>query len=353
LDGCFDRRVQREGYVKNAMGALVVGGAALACVVAGIAGASSAATRPQVGKVVARIPIPPGGGGLALGEGAVWSTTNEVSTLTRIDPERNAVVARIEVARRNQCPEFPRSCGEVAAGNGAVWVSHPSDNTVSRVDPQTNRVTATIPVGPQPTPVAVTPGAIWVANIGGPSVSRIDPATNLVVATIPLGPARACCSEHMALTVGGGAVWVGVPNLNAVVRVDPSTNRVSATVKLSEFRSGQPCGFLAATQGAVWAAGAHCPSTTGDGVVTRIDPRRTRVTGIVSGFRSPIGLALGFGSLWVSDLDSKTIDRVNPQRRRVVARLRVTGIPIVLAVGFGSVWLRDDGGRVLRIRPQG
>jgi YVTN family beta-propeller protein len=336
--------------------AFIAGVVALACAVAAIATASGATSRqaahPRVGKVLARIPIAPGGGGLALGEGAVWSTTNDVSTLTRIDPDSNAVVASIQVARRNACPEFPRSCGEVAAGNGAVWVSHPSDNTMSRIDARTNRVTATIPVGPQPTAIGITPGAVWVANIGGPSVSRIDPATNQVVATISVGPARACCSEHMPLTVGGGAVWVGVPSLNRVVRIDPSTNSISATIKLSELRSGQPCGFLAAMQGAVWVAGAHCPSSSGDGVVTRIDANTNSVTRIVRGFSAPIGLALGFGSLWVGDLDAKTIDRVNRRKGRVAARLRVGGIPIVLGVGFGSVWVRDDGGRVLRIKPQ-
>jgi streptogramin lyase len=67
---------------------------------------------------------------------------------------------------------------------------------------------------------------------------------------------------------------------------------------------------------------------------------------------APIGLGLGFGSLWVADIDRKTIDRVNPRTGRIVARLRVGGIPIRLAIGFGSVWVRDDTGRVLRIAPQ-
>jgi hypothetical protein len=35
---------------------------------------------------------------------------------------------------------------------------------------------------------------------------------------------------------------------------------------------------------------------------------------------TPIGLALGFGSLWVADIDRKTIDRINPRTGRMVAR---------------------------------
>jgi len=67
---------------------------------------------------------------------------------------------------------------------------------------------------------------------------------------------------------------------------------------------------------------------------------------------APIGLAAGFGSVWVADLDSKAIDRISPRTGRIVARLPVGGLPVRLAVGFGSVWVRDDTGRVLRIKPK-
>jgi hypothetical protein len=185
----------------------------------------------------------------------------------------------------------------------------------------------------------------------GPSLSRIDPTTNKVVATIRIGPARACCSDHIAVTSVGGSVWATVTKLGTVVRIDPNTNKVSATIRLSWIRSGQPCGFLAANQRGVWAAGAHCPASSGYGVVTQIDPRTNRPTRAVTGFKAPIGVALGFGSLWVGDLDVKTIDRVNPRTRRIIGRLRVGGIPIQVATGFGSVWVGDGSGRVLRIRP--
>jgi virginiamycin B lyase len=342
--------------MKRMSGAMVAGVAALACTLGLLAAAATAPARdhayPRGGKVMARISIPKGSGGLAVGEGAVWAMGNDGSTLSRIDPTSNAVVTRIAIEARNPCPEFPRSCGEAAAGNGAVWVARPSDDTVSRIDPATNKVTAIIHVGPQPAGVAVSPGAIWVANIGGPTVSRIDSKTNTVVATIRIGPARACCSEHTALTSGGRAVWATVTKLGAVVRIDPKTNKVAARVRLSAIRSGQPCGFLAASQSAVWAAGAHCPASSGDGVVTRIDARTNRPSRPMAGFTAPIGVALGFGAVWVGDLDAKTIDRVNPRTRRIVGRLPVGGVPIQVATGFGSVWVGDGSGRVLRIKPQ-
>lgn len=329
---------------------------ALACLAA-VAAAPARVPLPPGGKVVAKIRIPQGPGGLAVGEGAVWAASEDASILSRIDAARNRVVARIEVAHRKPCPGFPQSCGEAIAGNGALWLSRASENTVLRIDPQTNRVVATIQVGLKPSAIASSSGAVWVVNRGDlsqetkalvpPTLSRIDPATNEVVATIRLGPAAACCSDHMSVTVGAGAVWAGVPNLGAVLRVDPATNKVVARIRLS----APACGQLAADARAVWAAGGFATGCAG--FVARVDPRTNRPVGSVKGEMGPIGLALGFGSLWVADLASKSIDRVNLRSGRIVARLPVGGIPIRLGVGFGSVWVRDDSGRVLRISPTG
>jgi YVTN family beta-propeller protein len=254
------------------------------------------------------------------------------STLMRIDPRRNAVVARIKVSP----PET------TAAGDGAVWLSYPSESTVSRLDPATNKVMATIHVGPQPAGVALSPGAVWVANAGGPSVSRIDPATNRVVATIRVGPKLACCSEHMELSTDGDAVWAAVPNANKVVQIDPATNSVIAAVKLPYC----PEAFLAADERSVWSAGGGCAD-----VVGRIDSRTKKLMAKLAE-PHPVGLALAFGSVWVAVIDSANVDQLDPQTGRLIARLHVGGTPVRLAVGFGSVWVNDDNGRVLRIQPQ-
>jgi hypothetical protein len=85
--------------------------AALACSVALVAAARGAPTDnsgvPRGGKVVARIAIPQGSGGPRGRRGrAVWTMSDAVSTLLRIDPERNAVIARIKVKPRTPCPPF-------------------------------------------------------------------------------------------------------------------------------------------------------------------------------------------------------------------------------------------------------
>jgi YVTN family beta-propeller protein len=255
------------------------------------------------------------------------------STLMRIDPARNVVVARIKVLSP------PDS---IAAGNSAVWLTDPSNEMVLRIDPATNKETATIDVGPHPAGIAVSPGAVWVANAGGPSVSRIDPATNRVVATVRVGPKAACCAEHMGLILAPGAVWVTVPNANELVRIDPARNKVVATVKLPY----SPCGFLVADRGGVWSAGGGCAD-----LVAHIDARTHKVTSRVYE-PHPVGLGVLDGAVWVAVIDSANVDRIDAGSGRVVGRLHVGGTPVRLAVGFGSVWVNDDHGRVLRIQPQ-
>jgi YVTN family beta-propeller protein len=327
---------------------------ALACATAVVGAVSAPARSTFIGpraKVVAKIAIPEGTGGLTTGEGAVWALSWSKWTLMRIDPGKNVITARIKLKPANSCPPAPDTCGQVAAGNGAVWVSMLTDNVVARVDPKTSKVTAMIPVGEEPDGIATSPGAVWVANHGtgtsGPSVSRIDPATNQVVASISVGPPTACCSDHMGVIPGAGSVWVTVPNGHALVRIDTSTNAVAATITSTKPEDA-PCGGVAVSDSTVWVAGAHCGS-----VIRQIDPRTNRPTGRgVKGSVSPINIGLAFGSLWVSDLDARSILRINPRTRQIVGILPVSGIPVLLTVGLGAVWVRDDTGNVLRIAPR-
>jgi YVTN family beta-propeller protein len=256
--------------------------------------------------------------------------SDATSTLVRIDPERNAVIAHIDVG----------SGGTIAAGAGAVWLSHPTKDTVSRIDPTTNKVSATIHVGPHPEGIAVSHNAVWVANADGPSVARIDPATNRVVATIRVAPASACCSEHMGVMAAHEAIWAAVPNGNRIARINPATNALAATVRLPS----PPCGFLASTdKRTIWSAGGGCAD-----LVARIDTHTKTLTAKLVE-PHPVGLALAFGTIWVAVLASANVDQIDPRTGRLVARLPVGGIPVRLAAGFGSVWVNDDAGRVLRI----
>jgi YVTN family beta-propeller protein len=300
--------------------------------------------------VVAKIQVPHASGALAAGLGAVWAMKDDGKTLYRIDPKQNSVVAQIDLGMSEPCPAPPQSCGEVAVGVKAVWVVEPAAGVVARIDAQTNAVVARIPVSDQPAGVTVWQGAVWVASLRRPSITRIDPTTNKVVSSTAVGRAKPCCGSHITVAGGDGDLWVTLEKAGAVARLDPTSKRISR-ISMAPLRFGQPCGGLLVTRKAVWVGGAHCPTSSGYAVVIRIDPHKKKIVGAVKHVQSPIGLALAAGSLWVADLDAKSLERVDPASGRVVGKLRVGGVPIGLVRGSGALWLGDAGGRVLRIAP--
>lgn len=149
------------------------------------------------------------------GAGSVWITSDQSGVLSRIDPGKNEVVARIKVA--------PNSYGTMF-GLGAVWVTSRSEpGSLQRVDPASNSVSQTISVGPNPRFLAVGEGSVWTLSQGDGTVSRVDPKANRVVATIAVeGPPKGG-----DIDVGAGRVWVRGENVT-LTEIDPHTNEVVA-----------------------------------------------------------------------------------------------------------------------------
>ena len=155
---------------------------------------------PRTGRVTARIrPVSTGesNGAITTGAGSVWvAGPFQGSPLTRIDPSRNAVLARIALSKF-------RSGGATVAG-GNVWVADPGGDKVWRVDPTRNIPVSTTHVGAAPIGVVSSHGSVWVANAGDGTVSRIDPVTGRVIATIAVG------GSPNGLAVADDGVWVTV-----------------------------------------------------------------------------------------------------------------------------------------------
>lgn len=304
---------------------------------------------PPAGKVVATISAP-SVGGIAVGGGAVWVANLNPLTITRIDPETNAVAATIPLGE----PDFLFGPTRLAYGHGSLWVLEGKSSNVLRIDPETNLVSTTIPLGTPtqgstaPLGIVVTPDAVWVANRWGSedapdgSVVRIDPTTNRIVATIGLG-ASPDHSGPTNLTVGSGGVWVGVPSAKSVVRIDPASDSVVATIP------GFTCadGGLATDGSSVWVA--DCST------VRRIDAGSNTIAKTIpipgatgSGVRA---IALEFGSVWVQ---AGPLVRLDPASGAVVGVLPL-GVGWIeceysIAFGFGSVWVRQLD-EVVRIQP--
>lgn len=301
------------------------------------------------GKVTATISAP-SIGGIAVGGDAVWVANQGPRTVTRIDPQTDAVVATIPLGE----PDGLVGPTNLTFGHGSLWVLDAVSSSVLRIDPQTNGVTASISLGSPtqgntaPLGIVATPDAVWVANRWGTedaldgSVVRIDPRTNRIVARLGLGASPESGGPTM-LAAGSDAVWVGVPSAKSVVRIDAATDSVVATIPGFTCADGQ----LAVDESSVLVA--DCSS------VRRVD---TRTNAIVNEIAIPgdtgfgvHGIALGFGSIWVQ---ADRLVRIDPASSAVTGTLPLADTWIrcgySIAFGFGSVWVRQLDG-VVRIEP--
>ncbi|HEV8148301.1 MAG TPA: hypothetical protein VGP79_18055 [Bryobacteraceae bacterium] len=209
---------------------------------------------PKTGKIEAKLAI--GAANVRIGVVAtadsIWALTDSKTTLSRIDPDQNQVVAEMRLGV---------GCNSLAAGDGALWISCPSENTIVRVNPLTNLVEKRIEVSVRPISIAFGEGSVWVFCQKEGKVERIDPKTNKVIKTIELGVP----GVDGDVSVGAGFVWVtqtGFP----ITRIDPQTDKV-----VQQFY-GDGGGMLQASSNAVWLLNVR------QGTLWRIDPKRIAAT---------------------------------------------------------------------------
>ena len=208
------------------------------------------------------------------------------------------------------------AAGLVLAFGGGSSQAKPSlvvrDNTLVRVDPKTNRIAAVIPVGRGAGSVAYGGNTVWVYNEADRTVEGIDTGTNRVVA--------------------------------------PPT-AISGSAPIPVFRHP-----IAADREGAWVLSVE-PS--GQGLLTRVQ-RNFPSTRQLRLADSPVSVALGDGSIWVttSDVRGAALLRIDPRTETVTGKLDIADLdamPNWIAVGEGAVWLTSTGptgSRLLRVDPE-
>lgn len=265
---------------------------------------------PSSNAVTATIPLPSAPFSFtwaAFGEGSVWVSVGEGGpepgaegrlVVFRIDPGSNKVVATIPVG------PAPTRPAPLAVGEGAVWVTNFEESTVTRIDPATNAVAETIrttdnprdEASGRPSGVAVTPGAVWVMNHRESTLLRIDPATSRIVASVRTQDGRVAAGE--------GSVWVASAGGSVVDRIDPETNRVVATI--DECYGAHD---IEVADGAVWV-------TQDTHSICLIDPASNKLVtsfSVASGGFA-FGVRFGSGAAWVTAIDANALVRVEKTR---------------------------------------
>ena len=189
---------------------------------------------------------------LAADQDSVWMFSDNKTTLSRVDPDQNQVVAEIRL---------PAGCSVLAFGETALWVTCPAENRVLRINPQTNLVEKRIEVSPRPKALAIGEGSVWVLCEKDGKVDRIDPKTNKVAKSIELGVRDA----SGAIAAGMGSIWVTLEGF-PLTRIDPQTEKV-----VQQFW-GAGGGAIQTGAGALWL------SNTREGTLWRLDPKRVQAT---------------------------------------------------------------------------
>jgi len=191
-------------------------------------------------------------GSIAANADSIWLLTDAKETLSRIDPDQNAVVGEMRV---------PAGCDSLTFAETALWLACPNENRVYRINPETNVVEKTIEVSAHPQALTSGVGSIWVLCEKDGKIDRIDPKTNKVSKTIDLLAPGA----KGGIAFGDNAIWVTMTGF-PLTRIDPTAETV-----VQQFY-GEGGGAISTSPGAIWL------SNLNDGTLLRIDPKRVLAT---------------------------------------------------------------------------
>jgi YVTN family beta-propeller protein len=326
-------------------GAVVLAGLALAGVVAVATGSTSARTAAPVatgsllgggdatptvvpdslvkvdlesGKIVDVAPVGRIPGEIEIVGRYVFAVSEGDGTLTRVDTRTGAV---------STSGKFDASDGLAAEGAKRVWVASVGRRQVTLVDAALpvdpgDPLSVPLPGGTTGTALAVGGGALWIGMRGVVERWRLHPLGRQ--RTYRLGD----YDYANDVTFGYGAAWIalGAP-ANAVLRIDARTGR-ARRIPVGSFSVGVAAGF-----GSVWV------TERGDDTVRRIDPVTGRTRRVIAVGHVPAGVAVGLGSVWVASQCAGTVSRIDPASNRVVRTIKLGHHPFGLAFGGGFAWV--------------
>ena len=259
--------------------------------------------------------------------------TPRFDSVQRIDPATNKLIATIGVGR---------DPGGVAAGEDAVWVTSKLEGTVSRIDPKTGEVKKTVPVGDHPFDVVVADRHLWVVDQDA-LLYELDPTSLEFVETLTTqetgGPSFIAGSNDalwatLRCLCGGGGP--SRPSGTSTASSGSASAARPRRSRLSRYRTRRPRGSrsVRARSGSPTTTGAW-PSSCGS---TR---NRCTLVGTIRLEGGSAGIAAGASAVWVANPLDDTVSRVDPATNRVTARIDVGDTPLSIAYGDGSVWVTN------------
>jgi YVTN family beta-propeller protein len=94
------------------------------------------------------------------------------------------------------------------------------------------------------------------------------------------------------------------------------------------------------------------PLTVPAGSVAAIDPAKNEVVAALPVGARPGPIAMGAGSLWVGNLEDRTLTRIEPRDRRILGTVALPAAPTGIDAGFNAVWVAHGrSGQLSRVDP--
>ena len=109
------------------------------------------------------------------------------------------------------------------------------------------------------------------------------------------------------------------------------------------IRMGAAPGGIAVGEGSIWVTNAD------EGTVSRIDAKRRTVVQTIDVGNGPEGIAVGGGFVWVANSRDGTVSRIDPRLHggREQQTIRVGNQPVAVAAGEGVVWVANTADKTL------
>jgi streptogramin lyase len=267
---------------------------------------------------------------LATGAGSVWTLVAsgggpdgaERLRILRIDPRTGAL---------ERHPYRGSSEARIRVGHGAVWLADPQTRVVTRMSLADGRRLTTRPFGAgAPRELAIGPGGVWAIEDARPRLVELDPETARPLRRLHVRRA----SELADVAVDADRVWLTDAARGSVIRMSVATGRM--------IGEPTPVGGTALD---IELDGAHAWVDLGEAdQLARVDAGGRLVARARDNGGDAFAIAVGFGSVWVTNYGLGTVTRVDAQTgRRVGPPIPVGADPKGVAVGDQAVWVATAG----------
>ena len=129
----------------------------------------------------------------------------------------------------------------------------------------------------------------------------------------------------------GDRPGLAAASAHSVAAIDVRSNRLVADVPVGEGPTS-----VAVGEGSVWVTNAF------DRSISRVDPDSGAVVQRIDVGRDPSGIAIGAEAVWVGNSWDGTVSRIDPRTNREVQTIPVDVTPTALAVTDGTVWVTSE-----------